>query len=189
MAELEQPARGMVEANPFRPAWRAALASLLYDTGRPEEAQEQLDLLAARDFEDIPEDGDWLIAITLLAQCCADLEDQARAAKLYELLLPYHEVNVVIGLAAVCLGSAARYLGRLAAVIGANDEAIGHFERALVANASLKAPIQLAHTQIDYARVVGPGPRSRELIQAAERISMSLSLPKVARRLAQLQDF
>ena len=43
--------------------------------------------------------------------------------QLYELLAPYRDGNVVIGLAAACLGSAARYLGRLAATIGRADEA------------------------------------------------------------------
>ncbi len=186
MGELEQPAREMVRANPRRPAWRAALASLLVDTGREDEARREIDTIAAQGFEDIPQDGDWLIAITLLADACADLQDSARAAELYELLLPYRDVNVVIGLAAVCLGSAARYLGRLATVTGRKQEAIEHFERALVANAALKAPVWLAHTQIDYARVLGPGRRAAELTEAAERTTASLALPKVAWRLAQV---
>ncbi len=91
--------------------------------GRREEARAELAALAARDFVDIRLDGDWMIAITLLADCAVELGDAERAAQLYELLLPYREVNVVIGLAAVCLGSAARYLGRLAATMGRPDDA------------------------------------------------------------------
>ena len=113
MGELEAPARELVASNPHRPAWRAALAALLAEEGRVEEAQREVDALAAQDFEDIPQDGDWLIAMTLLAECCAELRDQTRATQLYELLMPYRDGNVVIGLAAVCMGSAARYLGRL----------------------------------------------------------------------------
>ncbi len=187
MVELEQPAREMVQSNPHRPAWRAALAALLCDTGREGEARHEIDAVAAQGFNDIPQDGDWLIAITLLADTCADLEDSARAAQLYELLLPYRDVNVVIGLAVVCLGSAARYLGRLAAVTGRKEEARQHFERALVANAALKAPVCLAHTQIDYARALGPSRRAAELIEAAERTAGTLVLAKAAWRLAQLQ--
>jgi DNA-binding SARP family transcriptional activator len=187
IAEFEEPARQLVEVNPHRPAWRAALATLLIEAEREDEARHEIDVIAAQGFEDIPQDGDWLIAITLLADTCADLEDSARAAQLYELLLPYRDVNVVIGLAAVCLGSAARYLGRLAIVMGRKQEAIDHFERALVANAALKAPVYLAHTQVDFARVLGSGRRARELLDEARRTTSILTLPKVLWRLEQQQ--
>src|SRR2546423_7683285 len=107
--------------------------------------------------------------MTLLADCCVELQDRERAAQVHELLLPYRNANVVIGLAAVCLGSAARYLGRLAAAMGRPGEASRHFEQALKANAALKAPVCLAHTQIDYAEVLDADPRARELAQAAAR--------------------
>ncbi len=188
MGELEVPARELVASNPHRPAWRAALAALLAEGDRREEAQREVDALAAQDFEDIPQDGDWLIAMTLLADCCAELKDETRATQLYELLLPYRDVNVVIGLAAVCMGSAASYLGRLAVAMGRKQEAAEHFERALVANAALKAPVFLAHTQIDFAGTLGRGPRAHKLIEAAARTAKSLALPRASRRLAQLQD-
>ena len=188
MGELEVPARELVASNPHRPAWRAALAALLADGDRSEEAQREVDALAAQGFEDIPQDGDWLIAMTLLADCCAELRDETRATQLYELLLPYRGVNVVIGLAAVCMGSAARYLGRLAVAMGRNQEAAEHFERALVANAALKAPVFLAHTQIDFGAALGRGPRANKLIDDAARTAQRLALPRVSRRLAQLQD-
>ncbi len=188
MGELEVPARELVASNPHRPAWRAALAALLAEQDRREEAQREVDALASQDFEDIPQDGDWLIAMTLLADCCAELRDETRAAQLYELLLPYRDVNVVIGLAAVCMGSAARYLGRLAVAMERKEEAAEHLEQALVANAALKAPVFLAHTQIDFAGALGRGPRANKLIEAASRTAQSLALPRVSRRLAQLQD-
>jgi tetratricopeptide (TPR) repeat protein len=187
MGELEAAARAMVATNPSRPTWRVALASLLAETGRREEAQGELDTLAARGFRDIPEDGDWLTAATLLADCCADLGDRGHAAQLYELLMPYREVNIVIGLAAVCTGSAARYLGRLAAVVGRRDEATEHFERALRANAAIKAPLWLAHTQLDYAHTLGKGRRATELIDAAAQTAEDLGLPRLARRVGELR--
>ena len=155
IAELEQAAREMLKANPARAPWRAALATLLCESGQADEARQEFEVAAAHDFENIPIDGDWLITITLLADCGAALGDGARAAKLYELLQPYRDVNVVIGLAAVCLGSAAQYLGRLAAAMHRPQEAAEHFERALLANERLNAPICLAHTRLDYARLLG----------------------------------
>ena len=183
MAEIEQPAREFVQSNPNRPAWRAGLVTLLLEIGSPEEAQAEFAALAAHDFEDVPHDGDWLTAMALLADCSVELGDPERAAQLYELLLPYGEVHVVIGLAAVCLGSAARHLGRLAEMLDRRAEAAEHYQRALAANASLRAPVWLAHTQLDYARLLGPGdPAAGVLIDAAELAAAQLSLPAIAHR-------
>jgi tetratricopeptide (TPR) repeat protein len=189
MAEIEQPAWEMVNSNPNRPAWQAGLVTLLLDVGRTAEARERFESIAARDFADIQVDGDWLIAITLLADCSAQLGDAERAARLYELLAPYREVNVVIGLGAACLGSAAQYLGRLAATMSCRAQAAEHFEEALVANAHLKAPVCLAHTRLDYAQLIGPGDaKAAELIDAAALAADELMLPAVAKRVAMLRE-
>ena len=127
-----------------------------------------------------------MIAMMLLSDVCADVGDGERAALLYAKLEPYAESNVVIGLAAVCLGSAARFLGKLAATMGRTVEAERHFERALEANAALGAPACLAHTQVDYARALGPGPRATELLAAAARTAAELGLGAVARKVAEL---
>lgn len=186
MGELELSARQLVEENPSRPAWRAALATLLCESGRLGEAREEFSRLAAGDFEDIPTDLDWMIAMALLSDVCADLADGDRAALLYAKLEPYADVNVVIGLAAVCLGSVESFLGRLAGTMGRIDLAARHFERALAANFALGAPACLARTQVDYARVLGPGPRAAELLAAAGRTAAELGLGAVARKIASL---
>ncbi len=188
MSELEPAAREMVSTNPHRPAWRSALATLLIETGRLEEARAEFEVIAAHGFEDIPQDGDWLTAVTLLADCCAGLEDRDRADQLYEMLLPYREVTAVVGLATVCLGSTARYVGRLAAVTGRHEEAFECFEQAVAANTALKAPVWLAHTQVDYAHALGPGRHASELLEAAERTALTMRLPRVSRRLEQLRS-
>ncbi len=93
----------------------------------------------------------------------------------------------MIGLGAVCLGSAERYLGRLAGVIGRRAEAERHFEHALEANARLKAYVCLAHTQVDYAELLGDDPHAGTLLDAATRTSRELGLPLVAARARLLQ--
>ena len=47
MVELEPAVRELVATNPHRPAWRAALATLLCETDRLEEAAAELDVVAA----------------------------------------------------------------------------------------------------------------------------------------------
>ena len=155
------------------------------ETGRPEEARAEFELLAAHDFADFIEDGDWMIAITLLADTCTEVGDAQRAGLLYELLAPYRSSNVVIGLAAACLGSVARYLGRLAATIGDRDLAREHLAHAMEAHTALQAPVHVAHTQIDYARVLGPGSEADRLIESAAATARRLGLRSVARRAAQ----
>ena len=188
MGELEHAARQLVADNPGRPAWRAGLVNLLCEEGRLSEAREEFERLAAHDFEDVPRDLDWMIAMTLLSDVCADLGDARRAALLYAKLEPYADVNVVIGFAAVCLGSAASYLGKLAATMGRDEEAARHFERALQANQELRAPACLARTQVDYARALHGDPRAEELLAAAARTAQELGLGAVARKAAALES-
>jgi tetratricopeptide (TPR) repeat protein len=190
MGELEQATRQAVADNPGRVAWRAALANMLCEEGRLDEAREEFERLAAHDFEDVPKDLDWMIAMTLLSDVCADLGDAERAALLYEKLEPYADVNVVIGLAAACLGSAAGFLGKLAATMGRGECAAEHFERALAANLELQAPGCLARVQVDYARALGslaPGdPRAGELLRSAAEAAERHGLGAVARKVAAL---
>jgi hypothetical protein len=189
MAELEPAARQLVRENPDRPAWRAALANLLCEDGRLSEAREEFERLAAHDFEDVPKDLDWMIAMVLLSDVCADLGDGERAALLYDRLEPYAAVNVVIGLAAACLGSAASFLGKLAATMGRDDLAVEHFERALTANRALRAPVCLARTEVDYARALSGSPahpRTDELVSAAARTAEELGAGSVTRKIAEL---
>jgi tetratricopeptide (TPR) repeat protein len=87
---------------------------------------------------------------------------------------------------ALCQGSAARYLGLIAASAGAVEEACEYFEQALAVNSALRAPACLARTQLDYAATLGQGPRAVELIEAASRTAADLDLPAIADRAARL---
>jgi hypothetical protein len=187
IGELEQPAREMIRRSPGIVAWRAALSTLLLEAGREVDARAEFETLAADDFADIPNDGDWLIAATLLADLSASFGDARRSEILYGMLLPYRDVNVVIGLGAVCLGSAARFLGRLACAMGRREEAIAHFKAALDGNARLGAPIYLAHTQLDFADLLGSAdPEAQRLIAAAAEAAERHKFPAVARRAASM---
>ena len=182
MAELEEAGRKMVAANPARPAWRAALATVLWKSGKADDAQDELDRLARQDFRDIPRDGDWITTMVLLADLCADLRDERRCARAYALLLPFADVNAVAGIAVVCLGSVSRLLGRLSAVLGRERQAANHFKRALDAHTRLKAPVLLAQTQLDYAEALGHRTRASRMIDEAAQVASELGLPAVARR-------
>ena len=184
MGELEPAARQMVANNPTRPAWRAALTVALCESQRLGQARLELEQLAAAEFRDIPHDGDWITTMTLLCDACVELEDRARAHQLYETLLPYAEVNVVAGFGVACLGSTARFLGKLATTLGRRRDAARHLEQALAENRRLNAPALLAHTQLDYAAALGSGARAQRLIDEAAAVAAEHGLGVVARRVA-----
>jgi predicted ATPase/tetratricopeptide (TPR) repeat protein len=188
LAEVEDAARRFVEAHPDRAAWRATLGMLLSETGNASAAVEVADGLAAQDYQDIPRDGDWLIAMAMLADLSVDLRDTDRAALIYEELLPYADSNVVVGMAVTCLGSVSRPLAKLSALLGRGEDAARHFEHALERNRALQAPVLVAHTQLDYAATLAPDGRARELIDSAARIGAVSDLAAVARRVAELRN-
>ena len=168
MAELELPARQLVAGQP-RPAGMAGRAGACCCT-RPTGTRSPAGVRRCSPrtgFDDITPDGDWLIAMALLADVSAGLGD-VRARRRCCTTSSSHTptLNVVIGLAAVCLGSAETFLGKLAATMGRDREAAAHFERALAANRPLRAPVCVARTQLDYARALGQGRRAHASCRA-----------------------
>jgi hypothetical protein len=112
---------------------------------------------AADGFRAIPRDMLWMGAMGVLTHVCHGLGDTARARVLYELLHPFRERHLMIGIVADW-GSAERFLGLLAADPAQAD---AHFERALARNAGI--PSMLRMTRADFARVLearGEGERA-----------------------------
>ena len=75
LAEVEGAVRGFIELYPAIPAWRGALALLLVELGRPDEARAEFEQAAQGGFAAFPRDANWLIAITLMAEVCGALAD------------------------------------------------------------------------------------------------------------------
>jgi tetratricopeptide (TPR) repeat protein len=159
------------------------LAWLLAETGRPDEAREIIDSFAADDFRGLPLDGIWLGAVAYLSEAAAALGDATHAAALHALLEPYADRNVVVGWASVCTGSASRYLGLLADLLGRRDEAIERLEAALAMNEKMRARPWVVHTQIDLARVLAQSDadreRASELFEAALAEARELGMPRL----------
>jgi DNA-binding SARP family transcriptional activator/tetratricopeptide (TPR) repeat protein len=185
LAEVEPSVRRFIDLYPALVAWRAALALLLVELGRVEEARAEFEAVAG---EDLPRDANWLIGVTLLAEVCGALGDGERAEPLYELLEPYAGRNVVVGRAATCNGAAARLLGTLAAAMGSWELAEGHFISALAMHERMGAPPWVARTQLAYAEMLlvrrrrGDKARARELLGEAVAMADALGMGVVAQR-------
>src|SRR5262249_54270167 len=115
-----------------------------------------------------------------------------RAATLYDLLLPYADRCVTVGIAA-SRGSVARFLGLLATVLARYDDAERHFEDAFQINARIRARVWVAHTQHDYAHMLvardGPGDRARAAALAAQALATAreVGMKPLEAKLVELQ--
>jgi tetratricopeptide (TPR) repeat protein len=152
--------------------FRCMLVNALWETGEDERARAALDELAADDFHALEVGTEWFFGAALLAEACEKLGVKHHAPRLHGALAPYADY-VVITHPEINLGSAARYLGLLEAVMGRRDEAAASYERALRANARMGFAPWEARTQADLARTLtirdSPGDRDRaeELWRAA----------------------
>jgi DNA-binding winged helix-turn-helix (wHTH) protein/tetratricopeptide (TPR) repeat protein len=176
---------------PWVPTWRCEYALALALLGREAEARAEFDEIARGGFEDLRRDLTWLTAVAFLAETAAILGDEARAALLYELLLPHASRTVSVSPGVACYGSVARYLGRLAATLGRDAEAARHFEAALTANSRLGARPYVAETQADFAALLASVPgerdRARELAAAAGATAADLGMAPLAARVEAIE--
>ena len=93
--ELEDPIRRSVDDYPGYPVLRCALAGLYCELHREAECAAVLRDLAADDFAALPRDEEWLFGMTLPASVCEFLGDEPRAARVYELLVPFGDRNAL----------------------------------------------------------------------------------------------
>ncbi|HEX2041713.1 MAG TPA: tetratricopeptide repeat protein [Acidimicrobiales bacterium] len=186
-AEAEVLLRGVLDDAPGGTAadvgLRASLAWLLGLLGRDGAARAELSGLARDRFAAVTDD---VAALALLAELVTVLDQRADAAALYHLLLPHRGRVVVQADGAVCHGSAARYVGLLAQVLGRWDDALGHFEAALAENRRLGAPLLVAHTCRQWSALLRAGGDDRhwdqaiDLLSEAERIYRRLGVDTLA---------
>jgi DNA-binding SARP family transcriptional activator len=163
---LEDGLEGFTDRFPDFPSWRLPLALMRLAAGEPEQARSELESFAASGFGRLRRDANWLATITLLAEICAALHEEAKAPLLYELLAPFSERRVVIGFAAVCRSSVSLQLGQLAALLGRWEAADQYFSAALTANRRVGARPALAHTRYRYARALLTRGRGDDLERA-----------------------
>ena len=159
-----------------------------------DDARRELDLLTADDFAELRHGGAWNYSITFLSQLCADLDDRARAAELYEMLLPQERFNVVSGITFVSCGAASLCLARLAATLDRPEAAARHFEDALQLHERLQARPLLADTRYRYAvaildqKAVGTREQAHALAQLAADDAAEVGMPVLHQRSAALLD-
>ncbi len=168
--------------NGHRPG--AALA--LLKSGREDEARE---LLLAEDLRGIPWEQGWSAALTLWTMVCSGLHMVDRAGELYELLTPFS--GQLAGNAATVFGSFSWALGTLATTMERYEEAEGHFAAAAEIEERVGAPLLLARTRADWARVlIARGrpqdvDRARSMLDQAHEVAERLGAAGIAHEAAE----
>jgi hypothetical protein len=179
--DLEPLVRKNADRLPAMRRWRCGLALVLAELGREDEARRELEHLADADFQDVPRDALWLVAMSLLAELCTLLHDRSRARRLYELLVPYEGRNAV-SMGAAYVGPVARYLGLLAMTIGEDERALGHLETARSAAGRMGARPTVVLTALDAAEVLArrdapsDAQRARALVQGVAQDAVQMQM-------------
>ena len=124
--ELLPALRELAERFPGIPAWRTGQVTLAARAGDNELAQRELDRFAADDFSVLPKDVNWFAAMSLMGEAIAMIGATEHAERVYELLLPYQGLTIVLARAVACNGPVDRVLGLLAHEMGRPDDAERH---------------------------------------------------------------
>ncbi len=129
-AECEQELRAAAVRYPRLATLRCALAVLLAEEGRGDEAVALLERLTDDDCAAVPPDALWLASVSLLVLAAARLERLTELVALERLLAPHAGKIVLQGLA-VCWGAVDQYLGVAHAALRRWDDAEQAFRVAL----------------------------------------------------------
>jgi DNA-binding SARP family transcriptional activator/predicted ATPase len=129
--------------------WSCALAYMYAELEQASQARGELQRLAKRGFNNLPQDALWSSSMAMLSEVVAFLGDAHLAAELYELLTPFAGRCVVNGV--LCQGSVSRLLGLLAMTMSWYDQAERHYAAALELDVRIKSSLWEAHTRYNQA--------------------------------------
>jgi DNA-binding SARP family transcriptional activator len=173
-----------VAATPDAPQVRAARALVYCELGRTAEARSIVEAESANGFRALPFDLSWANAVNLYARVVAALGDRRAAAQLVELIKPWRDQ---IASSLFGTGSLAHALGLVLATIDRHDEAEDAFEQAAAVHERIAAPILLAQTHLEWARLLsrrdrnGDRKRARELTNAAHSVAAEVGAGAIER--------
>ena len=188
LAELAPVMRVLAAGDRGGGAWRPGLAAMLAELAMEEQVRGELDRVRAEGLEPLRE-GLWLASLTYLADAAGAVAHQEVASLVYPLLAPLAGTNVMIGHGVACYGAADRYLGMLAATLGEDDRAAGHFEAALHLNRQMGASTWLAHTAYEYGRMLlsrGESSHGEQLLAEAALLAETVGMPTLLARVRAL---
>ena len=153
---------------PATAVFRAALAAALAEVGRADQARAEVEQLAAGDLAAVPRDPAWSFSLASLALACYHLGEAETAVKLYGLLEPYADRNIVTGrVGAICLGPTDYFLGLLDLTRGLPEQALRRFQHAAALADRMQGRPMVAMSREGQARALLALDRPGDRQQAA----------------------
>ena len=179
---------------PAMAVFRAGLAAALAEVGRADQARAEVEQLVAGDLAAVPRDPAWSFTLATLALACYHLGESGTAVKLYPLLEPYADRNIVTGrVGAICLGPAAYFLGLLDLTLGLPDQALRRFQQAATLAGRMQARPMVAMSREGQARALlaldRPGDRQQAtaLLDEVTATAQALGIRGLGERAATLR--
>lgn len=164
--------------------WPASLAWLWLLQGRKTSSETLLRSLPP--LGEIPRDRYWLSTITVLAEIATLSGSRENALRLRELMRPFADHLVPVGIGVSFWGTAARTLGLLEERLGFLEDARGHLEQAVETSGRIGALAWHAEAQIELAEFALrhniPEIPAYELLAEARATSESRGFPALAQR-------
>jgi hypothetical protein len=147
----------------------AALAVAAASAGERRTAVSAVAALVGRDLEALPRSSTWLVTMQGIVEAAHLLGDTDTAARAYELLAPYADLPMVVGVGAACYGSTHHALGVASFTTGDLDRAERHLKVAVRHNLALAHWPAVSATRNRYAEVLerrnGPGDAAEAMAQ------------------------
>lgn len=146
-------------------------------------AAHMLATLCGRDLSELPRSCTWLATMYSIAEAAYLLAETELAEQVYELVRPYAELPVMVGLGIMCLGSVQHVLGVAALTAGRLDLAVQHLRAAVRDNQALRHRPALVMSRARYAQALtrrgGPDdlPAARRALAIAGQEAEQLGLP------------
>ena len=190
LADLEAAVRSYAALGGRR-AWPPGLLAVCAELSMLDEARPHFERLARDDFGSFAKDDMYVTCLVYCAEACHALDDRLRAETLYARLLPYAD-QAANHPRAVCFGSAALFLGMLAATLRRCADARRHFDAALAMNRRMGAWPWLARAQFrygEYLRTLDSAPdrqAGRDLLRDAEQLAGRLGMRALLARIGRV---
>lgn len=167
-------------------AWRAAHAVLLADSGRTQEASDLIDTICADGFAAVPRDRGWLLCLGVAAEVVVLTRERRQAALLYDELLPFRSLCIVIGSGSLFYGCVELWLGRLATTLKRHEDAHTHLAASLAVHERMGALPWTASSlaaRADLWAAANKEPECEADRRAALAIAEEVGLSRLAKRL------
>jgi hypothetical protein len=190
LAELEDTVVDLMGRLPALLTLRAMLALIYCELDRPDDARAILEPFVRSGF-DLPLDVTWGHTAAYVATAYAVLNEPTWAATLRRRLVPFAD-HVALPAGGVTTGAHAQCIGILATLEHDYDEAESSFRKAAHIHTRISAPILLARTHLEWARMLltrrqpGDTDRARELLGRALATARELGLPSIERQAVSL---